>query len=176
MGWLALAAVAAALVWFYFKKAGQRYELLWRPEHLLEVARLLDKLNRDARADPDGAGLALKSEKTSAGYCLAYSVRDEEDGQCHHISMSHEGGWFAQGAASFLVAYFHALLRLGDIAVAAAVSTNGVYHIQFTIPPGEQTAGSVQLPTEADLQELVPACMALRSQIRFGQLEVPPRG
>ena len=180
MGWLIGVGVAVALllgIWYW--RSSRKYDALYHPLHLAELAYVTKRIKEEALAnagqaldvrewDPEHppAGIAV----TRAGLVIFYSVDPEDGIYGHHVSMSYQGGWFAMGAARFVTAYLHHLLGLGSVPVALGLSDGGRYHVTWQMDEDQQreyAARPVSLPTPETLGEIRARCFERGRELRF---------
>jgi hypothetical protein len=136
--WFLIVAFVA-LTWWVVTKA-LRYRRLYADGHLMELARGLEALRaapgtREVREE----GL-VPHFITSAGLIVAYSWRPDGSDFVHHLSLSHQRGPIAQGAASTLLAFSLDLLGVDLASAQSGTSARLVTHAAFRLTAAEQAA------------------------------------
>jgi hypothetical protein len=161
MFWFALGAFGLLLGYALLR--ARRLGPLFDDEHLTEVATLLPDLKRRALDGREDDPASLRT----AMLTVAYTVRRDEGGWSHHVSVS-SSVTPARAAGTFFLGLVRGVLGLEGPPAEAFVSQKQTFHVIVRLTDEEQQA-FVERPVE------VPAPAALRGLAIAGRAVLLPR-
>jgi hypothetical protein len=185
VGWIVAGGIVALLGAFVRSRV-TRYQRLFSPEHLLEVARSVGRLKAAAiekmvtEADPGPEALDdPRILATSAGLVVLYTVREQEPEFLHHCSISIGGGHTPHAVGRTFMALIVNLVGLPLDKTRFMRGRSSVHHAEVALSAAEHTALAAR-PVEdraaSDIGEVQRAVTETMRQMTWGPLPTEAAG